>query len=36
MAGLPTITTVPEGPGFGIEYDWDWIESTPTGKKVIE
>ncbi len=27
---------VPEGPGFGIEYDWKWIDSATTGKKVIQ
>ena len=27
---------VPEGPGFGVEYDWDWIDSHSNGKKVIE
>ena len=28
--------SVPDGPGFGIEYNWDWINSTATATKVFE
>lgn len=26
---------VPEGPGLGAEYDWDYIRNHSTGKEVI-
>ena len=27
---------VPEGPGYGVEYDWDYINRHSTGKVVVE
>ncbi|MCH8311146.1 MAG: hypothetical protein IIB17_11715 [Chloroflexi bacterium] len=27
---------VPEGPGLGVEYDWDFITANQTGSQVIE
>ena len=27
---------VPEGPGLGVEFDWDWIEDHKTGEIVYE
>ena len=26
---------VPDGPGFGAEYDWDYIAKNSTGKETI-
>jgi L-alanine-DL-glutamate epimerase-like enolase superfamily enzyme len=23
---------VPEGPGLGVEYDWDYVEANATGR----
>ena len=25
----------PEGPGIGVELDWDWINSNKTGEEII-
>ena len=30
------VLKVPEGPGLGVEFDWDWIEDHKTGEKVYE
>lgn len=27
---------VPEGPGLGVEFDWDWIEDHKTGETEYE
>ena len=26
----------PEGPGLGVEFDWDWIEKHETGRQKFE
>ena len=26
---------VPDGPGLGVEYDWDYIEANETGSKHV-
>ena len=30
------LVTVPDGPGLGVEYDWDEIRSRETGRRVYE
>jgi L-alanine-DL-glutamate epimerase-like enolase superfamily enzyme len=27
---------IPDGPGLGVEFDWDYIARHSTGKQVIE
>ena len=26
----------PEGPGLGVEFDWDWIEKHETGRQTFD
>ena len=35
-AGEDGCIAVPDGPGLGVEPDWDWIRSHQTGQQVFE